>query len=56
MEAKKHRYYLHEYDPNVEYPEGTVFVKRDERNLEDWDGMLKRIDEKVKRLKEEREK
>ena len=48
---KKHRYYLHEYDPNIEYPDDAVFVMLDES--EDWDAIMKELDEELKRLKEE---
>lgn len=53
MAPKKHRYYLHEYDPNVDYPDDAVFVKRDENESEDWDEIMKELDEELERLKEE---
>ena len=50
---KEHRYYLHEYDPNIDYPDDAVFVMRDENESEDWDEIMKKLDEELKRLKDE---
>lgn len=51
----EHRYYLHEYNPNIEYPDDAVFIKRDENESENWDEIMKELDDKLKRLQEAKE-